>query len=193
MTSISAALFTAPAKLDHAARGHAAVGNAARQRRVGDGAGTGSEAFILVELTQPAERAVEVEGRVLERRTAQVLRQFQCQASDGFLGILDHHLVHAGFDRGRGAAEGDGAARLGLQAQRREFQHVGQRHGLVVARGVERQDLRESSPQAHAEVLAGTEFALGRRAVDDGLDGGVVAPQIGATQGANTFDFHEDQ
>jgi hypothetical protein len=69
--SISAAwmrrCLRAPAELHQAAVGQAAVGDAARDRGVHDRAGAGAEADVLVEFAQARQRAVEVEGRVVQR------------------------------------------------------------------------------------------------------------------------------
>ena len=54
-----------------------------------------------------AEGVGQVEGRVVQRGAHQLLGEFHRQTADFFLAVLDHHLEHARFDRGRGATERD--------------------------------------------------------------------------------------
>ena len=49
---LNAPLLAAPTKLNHAARGHAAVWNAPCHGSIGNSSGTGAQAFVFIQLTQ---------------------------------------------------------------------------------------------------------------------------------------------
>ena len=61
-----------------------------------------------------------------------------------FLSVFDDDLIDAGIDGLRGAAESHRTAGLGLQAERREFQRMGQRHGVQVVGGDQVAEFREA-------------------------------------------------
>jgi hypothetical protein len=88
-------LAAAPAELHHAALGQPAVGNVARHCRIDDGAGTGSQAHILVEFAQTVERLVEFERLVVDGRAAKVLGKFEGQSANRLFAVFDDHLVGA--------------------------------------------------------------------------------------------------
>ena len=79
-----------------------------------DRTGRWAQAHVLVQVAQLFQDGGQVERRVVAGAVDQALRQFQRQAADVFLAVLDHHLVDAGFQRRGGAAEGDRAAGFGL-------------------------------------------------------------------------------
>jgi hypothetical protein len=182
---LDAALPGTPAELHQAAFGEATVGNAARDGGVDDRAGGRTQPQVLVDLAQ----AVHGRGRIEAALGSgcggdQLVRQFQCQAADFFLAVLDHHLVGPGFAGGRGAAVGHRAAGLCLQRQRREFQHLGHRQRALVD-GPGLGQCREQRAQARREGRQAADVALVRFAAHDGFDGRVPAPQVGPAQRAD--------
>ncbi|MCY1233070.1 hypothetical protein D9M72_455890 [compost metagenome] len=183
---LDAALLAAPAKLHHRALRQAPVGNAARHGGVDDGAGARPQAHVLVQLAQAVQRVGEVERGVVARGAAQGLGQLERKPADFFLAVLHDHLVGAGLDRLRGAAEGDRAAGGGLQAQRRHFQHVGQRQLARFLVRAQRPDLRETGAQPVFKAGQRRQHVGGILAGHDRLDGGVAAPQVRAPQGPDT-------
>ena len=112
----------------------------------------GAEADVLVEFAQFLQRAVEIEGRVVQRGLAKLFGTFEGEAADILFGVFDDDLIDAGIDRLRRAAEGDRAAGLGLQAERGEFQRVGHRHGVEVVGGNQVAEFREALAQAGFET-----------------------------------------
>jgi hypothetical protein len=111
-------LPAAPAKLHHAAFGQPAVGDVARHCRIDDGPGARAQAHVLVEFAQTVERLVEFERPVVDRRLAEILREFEGQAANRLFAVFDDHLVGARFQGLRRAAESHRAAGLCLQAER---------------------------------------------------------------------------
>ena len=98
-----------------------------------------------------ASAAARSKRRVVAgRRRHSSCGQLEREAADGFLAVLDHHLVDAGLDGGRGAAEGDRAAGLGLQRQRGQLQHMGQRHRRRRGRSAQRRRCAGSSARSRA-------------------------------------------
>ena len=184
------ALLAAPAERHQAAFGQAAERDVARHGGVDDGAGRWTEAHVFIEFLQLVQGAGQVERRIVERGAAQLLRQFQGQAADGFFRVFDDDLEDARFQGRRGAAEGDGAAGLRLQAQRRQFQHLRHRRGVVIAQRLQRAQLRKARAQAGFEAgqLGDVEFLRG--AGNNGFHGGVVAPEVRAPQGPYARYFH---
>ena len=148
-----------------------------------DRTGRRAEAHVLVQLAQARQRAGQVEGLVLDGGLDQFLGQFEGQAADVFLAVLDHHLVDAALERGGGAAEGHRAAGFGLQGQGRVLQHLGHRDGVVVAHRLQLADPREARAQAVFEIGQGADRFLVGGARNNRLDRSVVAPEVGATQG----------
>ena len=187
---LDAALLAAPAKTHHAAGRHAAVGNIARQRSVNHRAGAGPQAHVFVKFAELVQGVGQVKGRVVERCGAQGLRQIKGQAAHIFFAVLHHHLVDAGVKRGLGAAKRHRAAGLRLQPQSCEFEHAGHGHGAFAANGVKGADLGKAGTQPCFKPRQLPHVAFLRAARDDGLDGGVVAPEIGAAQGAKAGYFH---
>ena len=188
---LDALLLAAPAELDKAALRQAAEGNAAGGGGRDDGAGRGAEADVLVQIAQFLQRAVKIEGRVVECGQAELFGMFEGQAADIFLGVFDNHLIDAGIHRLRGAAEGDRAAGLGLQAQGAEFQRVRDGNRVEVVGGNQVAEFREALAQAGFEAGQVGDGGFGTVAADDGLDGSVAAPQVGAAQGANAGNVHD--
>ncbi|MNV87178.1 hypothetical protein D3C71_1812810 [compost metagenome] len=88
------------------------------------------------------------------------------------------------------AAEGHRAAGLGLQRQRRDFEHMGQRQALVGAMRLQRRDGRETRAQLLFEAGDRGVALLVVFALHDGFDGGAAGPEIRATQGADAGDLH---
>jgi hypothetical protein len=144
-----------------------------------------SEAHLFVEFAQTGQGSAQIEGLVVLGGLTDRLREFEGQAADGFLAVFDDHLVDSRLDGLRGAAEGHRAAGLGLQAQCRVFERVRHRHRVVALHRLEQGNFREAFAQTLFETGNVADRALGFAAVDDGLDGGVPAPQIGAAQGAD--------
>ncbi|MNT22618.1 hypothetical protein D3C72_1580080 [compost metagenome] len=184
------ALLAAPAERHEAAFGQAAERDVAGYGGVDDGARRWTEAYVFIKFLQLVQGAGQVERRIVERGAAQLLRQFQGQAADGFFRVFDDDLEDARFQGRRGAAEGDGAAGLRLQAQRRQFQHLRHRRGVVIAQRLQRAQLRKECAQAGFEAgqLGDVEFLRG--AGNNGFHGGVVAPEVRATQGPYARYFH---
>ena len=111
--------------------GQAAVGNAARHggvRRWSRWTGRGARPR-RVRAARPA-RPSRSKGVSSSAARHSCCGQFEGQAADGFLGVFDDHLIDAGLDGVRGAAEGHRAAGLRLQAERGEFQRMGHRDGV---------------------------------------------------------------
>ncbi|MNS83234.1 hypothetical protein D3C72_1170160 [compost metagenome] len=187
---LDAALLGAPAELHQAAAGEAAVWNAARHGGVDDGAGARAQALRFVEVAQLGDGGVGVEGGVGQRGLDQLFGQREGAAAHVFLGVLHGDLVHAFFGRGRGVAEVDGAAGLGLQRHGGVLEHVGQRQRLAEHHRMQLADGREAGAQAGFEPVELADGVLVAFAGHDGLDGGVAAPEIGAAQGADAGDFH---
>ncbi|KAG0739395.1 hypothetical protein G6F24_017350 [Rhizopus arrhizus] len=77
-----------------------------------------------------------------------------------------------------------------LHRQRHDLQDVGDRHGALMAFRAHQADLRQPRAQAGFEFGQVIDGALGVGAGHDGLDRGVLAPQIGAAQGSDTGNFH---
>nr|GEU28368.1 hypothetical protein [Tanacetum cinerariifolium] len=188
---LDAALFGTPAEHHHAAFGEAADRDIARDGGADDGAGARPQAHVFIEVAQFGQGRGQVERRIGQRGVDQLFGQRDGQAADGFFRILHHGLVDAVFQRGAGAAEGDRAAGLRLQAQGRRFQHAGQRHGGVVARVFQCADGREARMQALLETGQLRDGAFFGRARNDHLHCGVVTPEIGAAKGAGAYDFHK--
>jgi hypothetical protein len=75
------------------------------------------------------------------------------QAADLFLGIFHHHLEDAGFQRWRGAAEGDRAAGIGLQASAVSSSTWAIEHGVMVAAGLQHAQAGKAGAQPVFEAL----------------------------------------
>ena len=87
---------------------------------------------------------------------------------------------------GRGAAEGDRAAGLRLQRQRRHSSTCASEIGPTLPTGAALADRREQRAQPRARSRrAGVDGAFVGGAAHDGLDRRVPAPQVGAAQGAD--------
>ena len=136
------------------------------------------------------QRAGQIETAAFGRGTAQLFRQFEGEAADGFFGVLDHHLVDAGFDRRNRAAEGDRTAGAGLQAECRQFQRIGHGQRAIAGGRPQRTDARKERTQALGEAGHVIERTVFSCAGDQGLHAGVAAPQIGTAEGAQTGDVH---
>ena len=110
-------------------------------------------------------------------------------AADILLDVLDHHERDAVLLGRLGRREGHRATGVLLQAERRRLEHLRERGA---ARAVARQhaDVREAIAQPRLEIGEFRDRALARRTVHQRLDGGVAAPAVGPTQGADAFDFH---
>ena len=188
---LDALLLAAPAELDEAALRQAAVRDAAGYGCRDDGAGRRAEADIFVKVAQFLERAIEVEGGVVQGRDAELLGPLEGQSADIFFRVFDDHLVGAGVDRLRTAAEGDRTAGLGLQAQGTELEGVGHRDLVEVVGGDQVAKLGKAVAQAVLEAGNVADGDFGTVAGDDGLDGGVAAPQVGAAQGSDTGNVHD--
>jgi hypothetical protein len=66
-----------------------------------------------------------------------------------------------------------------------------QRDGLARTLSVKWPDRWKDAPQLLLDRVLRRQAAVCGVAADDGFDGGVSAPQIGATQSANTRNLHE--
>ena len=188
---LDATLPDAPAKLHQAAVGQAPVGDAACDRCIDDGPGRGPQAHILVECVQAGNGVFDVEALALQGCLAELAAQIESEPAHRLFGVLHHDLVDAGFLGGRGAAEGHRAAGLALQRQHHFLERVGHGGGFARPQGVDRPDGREDLPQPLFDRLVRGQHSLLGRAADDGFDGGVAAPQIGAAQGADAGNVHE--
>jgi hypothetical protein len=82
---------------------------------------------------------------------------------------------------------------LDLQTQSDLFQCVGQADGEPRPHRVKRAHFGENSAQVLFCGVLWTEALFVGRAGDDGFDGRVTAPQVGAAQSANSGHFHEDR
>ncbi len=140
----------APAQLHQAAGGQAAEGDATGHGRVDQRAGRGAHALVFVQLVQLGNGGVGIKRRVVQRGLDQRFGTAPWPAAHGFFGVFDHDLEGAVLHRLVRAAEGDGAAGLGLQGQAGDFQHMGQGQGVVHALGLAGCRWRES---AHAACL----------------------------------------
>ncbi|KAF5275155.1 hypothetical protein FQA39_LY18673 [Lamprigera yunnana] len=127
---------------------------------------------------------------VTQRGVDQRLGFFKRQLAHGFFGVFDDDLEGAALHRLVRAAEGDGAARLRLQRQRRHFKHMGQRQRLRAAMRLQRPDGGKARAQPLFKTGDGGVELLASVAVDDGFDGGAAGPEVGATQGADAGDLH---
>ena len=150
-----------------------------------DGSGAGSETHILIKLVQLFERGLEIEGLVLARRGAELLRQFESEPPDILLSVFHHHLVDAVFEGGHAAAEGHRASRLRLQAECGHFQHG--RHACILWK---RGNLREPLAQPGFKSGHAVEVKFFLRTAHHRLDGGVQAPEIGSAQCPDVEDIH---
>ena len=188
--SLDATLSRTPAELHQAALGEAAVRNAARGRGIHDGTGARAEAHVFVGVAQTTDGGIHIKRMVAHGGLEQRLRQRKRLTPDLFFAVFDDHLVHARLDRGRGAAVGHRAAGLRLQRQRQRLEQVRDRLRLLLARHQQRADGRKQT--AHPGFDAGDERqgALGRRTLHHRLDGGVAAPEVGATQGPDAGHVH---
>ena len=128
----------------------------------------------------------------LEGGLDQRLGVFEGLPAHGLFAVFDDHLVDARVRRGRGAAEAHRAAGLGLQRQGCGLQHVGQRDVGVGVLGVQHADGGEQRAQAALEAGDLVHRTLMFGAFDDGLDGGVPAPEIGAAQGPGAGYVHDE-
>ena len=184
-------LLGPPTKLHQAAVGQAANGNATGHGRVHDGPGGGSQAHIFIEFVQLRDGAFQVKTKALNGRLAQLIGQLQGQSAHGLFGVLNDHLKHPGLFGGGGAAERHGAARMRLQPQGDFFQGVCQGHGFTGTLTVKGAHFGKDAPQLLFDGVLGRQAVHVGRAADDGFNGGVAAPQVGATQSTNTGDLHE--
>jgi hypothetical protein len=187
---LDAPLPAAPAKLHHAAFGQSAVGDIARRRRINDGPGAWAQAEILVEFAQAVERLAKVEGLAFDRSLAEILREFERQATNSFFAVFDDHLIDARFKGLRRAAESHRAAGLSLQAERRELERLRHRYGLIMTGRPEHGQFGEALTQTGFETRDAVDAAFVLGAVDNGLDRCVAAPQIGTAQSANSRYLH---
>ena len=140
---------------------------------------------------QLRDGAFQVEAGTCCGGLTQLLGQAQRQTPHHFFSVLHHHLKHAGLFGGHGAAERYRAACVRLQAQGDFFQCMGQRDGLARALPIKRPDRGKDAPQLLLDRVLRRQAAVFGVACDDGFDGGVSTPQIGATQSANTRNLHE--
>ena len=92
------------------------------------------------------------------------------------------YLVDARVDGGCRAAESDRASGLCLQSQRGELEDVRHRLGVAVGYWPQQGDFRKTfaPPRLETWEAVYVTFVLG--AENDGLDGGMPAPQIGGVQ-----------
>ncbi len=188
--SLYTTLAAAPAELDQAAAGQPPVGNPARRCRPDDGAGAGAEAHVLVEPPQTAERACQIEGRVLRGRATQCLCEFQRQPPDRFLRVFDDNVVDARLRRLRRATERHRASRLRLQAEGGELEHVRDGRASRMSSRFEEADFGERRPEPGFEARQIADRALLVAAGYDRLDRGMPAPQVGTAQCADAGYFH---
>ena len=187
---LDAPRLAAPAQLHQRAAGQAPKRYAARHGGVDDGAGGRPDAVVLVEFAQLGDHGVGVEGRVGQRGLQQLFGALHGQAADRFLGVFDDHLEGALFDGRMRAAEGHRATGLGLQRQGCSLQHIGQRHALARALGLQGADLRKARAQPVFKAGQLADVVLLGRALHYGLDGGAAGPEVGAAQGADAGDLH---
>ena len=188
---LDASLLGAPAKLHHAAIGEATDRDAACHGGVHDGPGRRPKAHVFVVFVQLRDGAFQVEAGTCCGGLTQLLGQAQRQTTYHFFGVLHHHLKHAGLLGGHGAAEGHRAACERLQAQGHFLQGMRQRDGLAWTLSVKWPDRWKDAPQLLLDRVLRRQAAVCGVAADDGFDGGVSAPQIGATQSANARNLHE--
>ena len=187
---LDAALLGTPAELHQAAAGEAPVRNAACDGRVDDGARARAEALGFVQIAQLGDGRRGVEFRTVLRGVDELLGQFQRAAADRFFAVLESDLIDAFLDGARGMAEIHRAAGLRLQRHCGVFEHVGQRERLAQHDRVQFTDGREKRAKAGLEAGQAPDGVLVVLAIDDRLDAGMAAPEIGAAQGADACDVH---
>jgi len=102
--------------------------------------------------------------------------QFHGQTAHIFFAVLDDNLVHMRVHGSGGAAERHRATCLCLQAQRRKLKHMGHRDRVIVPRGLEKTDLRESSPHTRLKPFQLVDAGFFDGAGHHRLNRSVVAP-----------------
>ena len=75
---------------------------------------------------------------------------------------------------------------VGLKTEGRELERVRHRQVLGMAGGCEKADFGKTRAQPILKTRQIADAPLALMAGDDGLDGGVPAPQVGAAQGPNS-------
>ena len=185
LRGLDAALFAAPAKLNHAAFGEAAIRDASHQCGVHDGAGGWAQSDVFVQCAQLGQGCIHVERGVVPRGLAQCLRQLQGQAAHVFFGVLDHHLIHARFGGQGGAAECHRAAGCNLHVQGGVLYGVGHAQNGALLGCAQLAQAWEKMAQALLKIGHFGQVALLALALDHGFDGGVASPQVWAAQGAD--------
>ena len=121
---LDAPLTRAPAELHQAALREPPPRDTTGCRRIDDGAGARAEPNVLVGFAQAGDGCIDVVGPVVHRRGDEFLGQLERLPAHLLFAVLDDHLVDAGFDRGRSAAESHRATCLGLQRQRCRFEDM---------------------------------------------------------------------
>ena len=180
----------APAQLHQAAGGQTAKGNAAPQRCVEQRPGGWADALFFIQLAQFVDGGLDVKFRVVQGRIDQLLRKLNCALAHGFFRVFHDDLECAGLYGGVCATEGDGAASLGLHGQRSSFQHMGDGQGVVHALALQPANGRKACTHLVFKTRDQCEVLFFRRAMHDGFDSGIAAPEVGAAQGAGARNFH---
>ena len=179
-SGLDTTLLAAPSEAHHAAFGHAAVRDATGHCRVHNRACAWPEADIFIQLSQGFEGSLQVKGRIVQRGVAELFCPLHRQVADFLLAVFHNHLVNVFVDRRCGAAEGHRAPGLRLQTQCDQLQNARQRHALQVSYRLKGADLRKASAEFGLKARDGGHGVLFRGANHNRLNGGVVAPQVGA-------------
>ena len=182
---LDAALLAAPTKLHQAAFGQAAVGYAAHQCGIHDGAGGGAQADVFVQGRQLTQRRIDVKGRVVPSGLAQLLGQFKGQPAHFFFGVLHHHLVQPCLGCQGSAAESDRTTGFDLHVQGGIFDGMGHAQHSALLGGAQLAQPGKQVAQALLKIGGMAQIAFRAMALDHGFNGGVACPQVGAAQGAD--------
>ena len=183
---LNPALLAAPAQHDHAAFGHALVRNAARYCCVHNGPGAGSEAHVFVKFPDLFQCMLDIEWGVVLRGDAQGVGEFKRQATHHLFRVFNNHLKDTRVNGWRRASKGHGTTRLCLQVDSSQAQHMGQRHAVVLADGLQAADPRKARAKPSLEPWLVGDGTFLRSASHHDLNGGVLGPQVRAAKRADT-------
>ena len=134
---------------------------------------------------------VQIKRGSVNRRPAKLHGQVKRQPADFFFAVFDNDLIDAGFRGGRRAAERDRAAGLCLQTEGGKFERMRHSDGAILFGRVQVSNFRKTLTQALFKAGDGADVALVFVTADNGFDGGMAAPQIGAAQCTDSRDFHK--